>query len=308
MAMKRLVMGLLILGLFLAGCTDGDDEDTKDGVFFGGVEGVSIEFVDIAPPTQFDQDDSVSVKAVLSNKGEFDITAGNAVARLFGLSLDNFGLDSSYVPTEGGLRGKSELSIEGGQQEVDFGNLEYSLPVVNSQDFTLRARVCYPYQTEALVDVCLKSSLAAEAGDSICDISGEKVTTSSISSAPIKITSITERARGSDQIRFDVTIENQGSGEVFSPDSVCADLDDPLTKREQEDRIMFEVVNPLGVECDFRKGDPSNKGEIELNAGQEVLTCWKSVEDTVEDKLNIKLNYIYRDATSTQITIFESTS
>src|SRR3989344_2147339 len=136
--------------LFIAGCQGGDSNSGGLGTFMGGVEGVSVQFVDLAPPKTFDEDDSVSVKVMLKNKGEFDLVSGSAKARIFGVNLDNFGLTREYKGTSGSLRGVGEFNTEGGQAEIDFGNALYALPVINSEDFTFRARVCYPYQTRIL--------------------------------------------------------------------------------------------------------------------------------------------------------------
>jgi hypothetical protein len=302
---KHMIIIFLCLLLLISGCKKA--ETGKTGTFLGGTDGVSISFVNLAPPSQFSQNDSVNLKVLLKNQGETKIATGNARARIFGVELNNFDLKSDYKGTLGPLEAKGEFTKEGGQQEIDFGNIKYKLPIINSVDYTLRARLCYPYQTKASVDVCIKSAISQESGETICDITGEKITSGSISSAPIQITSITEQTRSSDQVRFDITIENKGKGEVYPVNSKCEDLDDEIKRVSNKNKLNVRVNSPVGVVCSFRSGEPASEGIITLDTtGKDTLSCWKSVEETVIDKLNLNLDYVYRDQTTKQITIFQS--
>ncbi|MBS3152941.1 hypothetical protein J4426_00025 [Candidatus Woesearchaeota archaeon] len=297
---------LMILSLLLVvGCNK--DDTKKAGTFFGGIDGVSIEFEKLAPPTQFGQDDSVSIKTILKNKGEFDLQTGKAKARIFGINLNNFGLTSDYKGTEGSLRARGEFSEQGGEQVIDFGNARYNQIIVNSQDFTIRARVCYPYQTKALVDVCITPLIAKEGDKGVCTIDGQKIKESDISSAPVQVTEVTEEIRGSDQVRFNIGIENKGKGNVFLPDTTCEQTEEGATRVAMVDKLEVDVLNPSEVQCDFRTSELSSRGIVELNGGKTVLSCFTTATDSYEEKLNIRLNYVYLDETSVPITIFEST-
>ena len=118
---KYLILISLSLLLILSGCKQTDTGAT--GTFLGGTEGVSISFVNLAPPSQFSQNDSVKIKVLLKNKGETKIATGNAKARIFGVELSNFGLTPQYRGTLGPLEAQGEFTKEGGQQEIDFGNI-----------------------------------------------------------------------------------------------------------------------------------------------------------------------------------------
>ncbi len=303
--------------LLLAGCQGtGTKQPVKVGTFFGGTDGVSISFVEIFPPTKLDQNDIVPVKVLLENKGEYDLVAGAVKAKIFGVNLNAFSLSGNYIATKGTLIGKSEGSFIGGKQEINFGNLHYTIPVTNSEDFTLRARVCYPYQTKGIINVCLKSAISKEAGEGVCNLEGEKVggkdkksgAKGSVSAGPIQITSVTEQTRGSDEIRFDIKIENKGKGDVYSPESICDELEDDVKRLEKRDQVEIEVLNPGDVRCRFITGDESNKGIVSLNKGIGTISCFKKVQDTIEDKLSINVNYVYIDSASKQITIFQSSN
>ena len=216
-------------------------------------------------------------------------------------------MTSDYKGTEGSLRARGEFSEQGGEQVIDFGNARYNQIIVNSQDFTIRARVCYPYQTKALVDVCITPLIAKEGDKGVCTIDGQKIKESDISSAPVQVTEVTEEIRGSDQVRFNIGIENKGKGNVFLPDTTCEQTEEGATRVAMVDKLEVDVLNPSEVQCDFRTSELSSRGIVELNGGKTVLSCFTTATDSYEEKLNIRLNYVYLDETSVPITIFEST-
>jgi hypothetical protein len=301
---KYLLIIFLLLALIISGCQP--SQTTTTGPFKGGIDGLSINFVNLAPISQFSQNDSVKVKVLLKNKGETQVTTGNAKSRMFGVNLDVFSLTPEYRSNLGPLI-EIGPNQDGGEQEIELGTIKYKGQIINSQDFTLRSRLCYVYQTKSAANVCIKSALSQEAGESTCDINGEKVTKGSVSGAPIQITSIKEQTRGSDQIRFDVTIENKGKGEVYPINSICKDLDDEVKRVESKNKINVKVIEPQGVICSFSSGEPSSEGIITLDStNKKVLSCWKSVQDTQVESLRLILDYVYRDQAQKQITIFET--
>ena len=168
-----IILMFLFLIIVLAGCTKKEQPGT--GIFKGGIEGVSISFVNLAPPSSFSQDTSPKVKILLKNKGETKVQTGNAKVRIFGITHENFGLPNTYKTTLGPLEPAGEFTKEGGEQEVDLGNIKYKLSIINQETFTLRARLCYPYQTIAKTDVCVQSLITQESRGEVCSLIGEKI-------------------------------------------------------------------------------------------------------------------------------------
>lgn len=292
--------------LFSFGCQQ-QQEAESTGPFLGGSGGVTIEFANLAPISQFDQGEEVPVKVSLRNEGEYEILQGNAKAKIYGIKLSDFGLAEGYKGTAGKLS-PIESNMEGGRQDIDFGRMNYGLPIINSQDFDIWAKVCYPYQTRALVDVCLKSTLSQEADDGeVCSIEGEKVVDGSVSAGPIQVTSVTQSLRGSSQVRFNIRLENSNVGNVYSTGASCEELEDEFTKLDYKDQVNFEVVRPLDAECRFVDSDDSNAGVVYLDDGSAEVSCWVDVEDTYADKLGIALSYTYTDTTMKTVTIYEAT-
>jgi len=306
MMKKKLLILFFASLLVLSGCSNDDDSPgILTTAFYGGTDGVSVDFEEIAPPDQFDSGEEIPVAVVLRNKGEYSIVAGNAKARIYGINTDTFSLSSDYEETRSILRGKGEFNIDGGEQEISFGNLKYDEEIINSRDFTIRAKACYPYQTKTEIPVCIKTSRSEETGEGICSTSEEKVVEGSVSSAPIQVTSVKETLRGSNQVRFDMTIENKGAGNVYSNEATCESLEDDILRLNQENKILLEVINPDGISCSFRTGEESNRGIIELDNGKKIVSCTLETDDTYEDNLRLTLSYMYTTTTSKQITIYE---
>ncbi len=300
---KAGVIFLLFAVLLFLGASCNRDEPAKTGPFFGGTKGITTQFVSGNPPSKFNEDQSVPIKVLLKNEGEYDLASGDANVKLIGLNPESFGFEERFLASKGNLRGKSELLLEGGEQTIDFGNLKYLRTVTNSQTFKVRAKTCYPYQTEARIPVCIKSTQLEESGEEkLCDISGEKVIQGSVSSGPIQITSLQEELLGSDRVKFTIAIANNDNGKVYNSNLNC-DLIDKEPK-QGENEVSLEIFDNT-VKCFFRDGTESNKGLVEVNG--KPLTCSKEVKETFEDTLTIKLNYKYVDTTEfKEIEIVES--
>jgi len=311
--MNKKVLALMIVFsiMFIAVQCGKTQTKTTGGTFISGTDGVKISFKDTMV-SEFQQSDSVPVNVILQNKGENDLIAGEAKVKLFGVDLANFGLSSakSYKGTTGALKGISSINPEGSEQEVNFGNMKYAQQVVGSDiSYTLRAKVCYPYKTNALSGVCMTSKEFEKVETGICSLSGEKITKGDVSSAPVQITSITEETRGSEQVKFNIKIENKGDGNIYSITSNCDELDkDSIKALDKKNKVSYEVLAPTNVKCGSAE---ASKGEITLVAGDKgassyTLTCWKTVDDIYEDKLNIRISYIYISETSKQIRIYKT--
>lgn len=315
---KKILASLLVFSIMFIAAQCGTTQPTNTGgTFSGGTNGVKVSFKDTMV-SEFQQSDSVPVNVVLTNKGENGLNAGDAKVKLFGLNLVNFGLTSAglYKGTSGELKGVSSINPEGSEQEVSFGNMKYNQQVLgNDVTFSLatnnplRAKVCYPYKTNSLSNVCIKSEALGRAVTGSCSLDGEKLAKGDVSSAPIQITSITEKTRGSDQVQFNIKIENKGDGDVYSINSNCEELDkDSIKALDNKNKITYEIVAPINVKCGSAE---ASKGEITLIAGDKgatsyTLTCWEKVTDIYSDQLSIKLSYMYISQTTKDIKIYKT--
>lgn len=304
---KKAVALFLALSLLFIAAACGQTEKKAGGTFSGGSDGILISFKETAPVSEFQQKDSVPVTATLKNKGEFDLNSGEAKAKLFGLNLDNFGLSTAktYKGSTGALKGVSSINPEGSEQEIGFGDLKYKLDMSGNEiSYTLKAKVCYPYQTKTLTQVCMRSKQLETVDTTTCSLGKEKIVSGDVSSAPVQITSIMEETRGSDQVKFSVKIENKGGGKIYALGSNCDELDkDVIKAQDKENKVTYEVANPTDIKCGSSE---SSRGEVTLANNQYTLTCWKTLSDVHVDTLNIKLSYVYVSETSKAIKIFKT--
>jgi hypothetical protein len=293
------IMVFLVFGLFISGCDNGDSGSDGSGPFSGGISGLSLSFVEGAPLSQFNAGESVPFQVLVKNNGEHEVLAGEVNVKLFGVSPTSWeGLITEYVPTSSELFGITKDVDVGGEEIVSLGEGSYIGTVYGSQEFSVHAKMCYPYTTTTVSTVCMDSTTIEQTGVQTCDINGEKISKGDVSSAPIQITSISEDYHSSDSIRFTIVLKNSGSGEVYSKDVSCNEfgvLD--------EGKIYVEL-EPTDVICYF-SGGKSNSGIISLGDDSKTLICERIVEDTSSyiDNLNIILSYNYVDSIETKVTV-----
>ena len=306
MIYKKIIFAFLMCSLLLFSSCDTEETETSSvGTFIGGTAGVVAEFVNLNPPTEFDQSSAVPLKVLLKNMGESQIASGKASVKVFSPSPSSLGISDTYKSTSGELYELDDLTKTGGEQEIDFGKISYKPDVTNEEHITLRARYCYDYNTHANIDVCLKSKTSAEADESICSTDGEKVGSGMVSSAPVQVTSVLEDPRPN-KVQFAIKIVNQGTGIVYNPASSCINLDDDDTRLTEKNKLDIKITSPVEIECDFKDGESSSEGTITLNENKEyILRCWKDIEETLEDKLKITLTYKYRDQIKKEVTVLE---
>jgi hypothetical protein len=306
--MKKIMpFAFIALILVISGCQE--EDVTSVGPFVGGNQGVSIDFVEGAPVSEFAVVDSIPVKVKLVNEGEYNIPEGSAEVMLYGLAMNDFSLSSMYKVVPQVLRGiQKDLIEDGGEAQIEMGTLKYQPSVSNFIEPTMRAKVCYPYMTEARITACANSREILESGgEVICGIEGEKIVSGGVSSSPVQITSFTEQLRGTDKVSFRITLENKGLGEVYMKGSECATLDDPLTKSEKKDKAHFKIM-PAEVNCIFYDGTEGNEGYVRLDGTSKVLTCNMPVQNTGASytrEVSVFLDFKYTQSAMKQLKILE---
>ena len=304
--MKRqyfLVILVLTLLVFTASC-DKDDPVNTVGTFKGGVAGVEVTFVEGKPPTTFDQGENVEFKVQLVNNGEFTIPAGEAKAQVYGTS-PSFGLSNNYVGTDNVLYGVSKNVDTPGEQVVTLGTGNYREQIVTEQDFPVNARICYPYETKVSTTVCMGSRRIGESGtEQVCTVQGSRVTSGTVSAAPVQVTAIEESYKGSDAMRFSIDIENKGTGNVYDHAKTCETLD-----LQNDENVVYLEIFPSDINCIFPEGSEGPTGKVTLYGGSKTIVCERNLEPTANsnynDNLRITLKYKYLDDVSKTVTVYE---
>lgn len=305
--MKKYLLAVILIGVLMtfSACDKDNGDDKPQGTFKGGTEGVGIVFVEGSPVSSFDAGENAEFSVKLTNSGEYDVPAGEAKARIFSTS-PSFGLNNNYMASSEVLYG---ISVEGdtpGEREIDLGIGNYAEDIVIKQEFPVNARVCYPYKTRVSTTVCMGSRRLSEGGaEQVCEVEGSRITTGTVSSAPVQVTEVEQGYKGSDGMTFSITIENKGTGTVNDHTKACEELD----SSDFAD-IVYMDIYPDDVRCRFPEGTEGDKGKLTLYNGAKTIICERTLEagadSNYEDNLRIILDYKYLDTTSKIVTVYEA--
>jgi hypothetical protein len=304
--MKKFLFMFLIVLLLVSSCNQEDNVEISKGPFVGGSNGLSLSFVEGAPSTEFLQGENVPVKLFLKNNGEYDLGADLIETRLYGVHMSSFSLNSDWTIIGSVINGiQKGIDEEGVERIVDIGQINYVPNVDGFVESTLFAKICYPYQTRASIDICVNSKEIEDSGvESVCEITGEKIKSGSVSSGPIQITSFTETFESRDGLNFKIKLENKGTGNVYVPEIICSELG-VASDILKEDKIY--IIFPEDITCFFLDGEESNEGYVKI--GETSLSCHLDVENTGSNYrriIELFVDYKYIESTSIDLSILEA--
>lgn len=308
--MKRLLVILAVLAIFLVSCKGGTEGPQVETPFAGGVEGLSMSFVRGAPPDEvFDNEGfPFSISVLIENLGEYTVPSENGYVEITGINPADF--DDSGVSEALDLKQNLEEEIDGvvknfqgtillgDKIDVSFDGLNYIPDLSGNFNTKIRANLCYNYETKATTYLCVKKDLLSNIGTAeICDISGDKIVFNS--GAPIQITAVEQNPAGSDKLQVLFTLSHVGYSEdrFYKLDTDC----DDYAGNTDKDLVLFEVVSQLeGVEAEcsgLRDSQSSNSGYVELPNGADTqVVCSfdvSSADSIYETPINLKLGYRY---------------
>ncbi len=317
----------MISFLFLIGCSGqkaiGPDPTQT---YVGGTEGIRAYLIDGMPPPMIHDDGTFpfGVGVTLENVGESDVgpTSENTfmMVRLEGINPIQFGTDDEKinklmtVPLKGARRNFDGTIFPGEITTVTFEPLNYNPNIHGNNQFTIRADVCYDYETIATTQICIKDDVLENIQDvSICSLSGEKFPQNS--GGPLHITSVIENPMAENKIQINFLIEHVGIGEFFGRPLEGEPFDKEkcdFSPRNYNKYNVDVVVEPLiddGMTISCSRFEGKNNGRIKLYQGAPVtVSC--VVERTrpssgrvYQDLLNIRLKYRYGQFIETPIII-----
>jgi len=301
---------LLVASVFIVGCVQEDDLVT--GPFVGGTNGLTIGFGDNAPPDKvFDNnDEDFDIIIELENVGEFDILENKIIATLSGIDVRDFGIASASKSLDRRLEGKSEFRnevVQGDKDEIIFEEAKYKFDLDADWQTTVRADICYEYQTRATTKACLKRKATDRESDDVCQINNQDVKIDN-SGAPVQIEEVSSRSSGSNEVLISFVVRNTASGLVHPPGTFTNKC---VKEEDEEDRLKLEVFSGSGrynPKCS-QLGD-RNTGDLKLTNSQKIVRCRintiNAPENTVEEPINIRASYFYRNAISTDLIVEDS--
>lgn len=292
------IAAIIVMLIFVSG-ESGCQKETK--VTFNAASLIS-SFVDNAPPKEMITGQKYPIYVDVANAGGYDVAPGQANFYLSGIG-DNLKNVNTHV-TNANLLTKKTSMQDGGKERVTFATqAEPGQNLQSAFNFIVRMDSCYKYATITQTNICIGQ------GNSLCNVSSEKITNTSNSAAPLQITSMTEQVIGN-KLYVYFLIENKGIGQVFLPTSDCNKLQEQdINEKLKQNKVEINVrISETDMTCTIQSAQPPY-GAIE-SAGGAVdvgrVTCQKILTgtETHTSPIEIVLSYIYKDGITKSITIF----
>ena len=329
---SRLIVFLVaITALFLVtSCTDQQQPINLAQAYVGGTVGLSTYLIEGMPPPMIHDSGTFpfAVGIAIENQGESDVGPGTdnpfVMARLEGINPEQFGvLDADIMqvmsaPLMGARRNFDGTIFPGEITTVSFEGLNYEPDIHGNTQFTIRADLCYDYETYATATICIKDDVLENIQDtSICSLTGEKFPQNS--GGPLHITSAVENPMAENKVQVNFVIEHVGIGEFFGRPVNADDLSEPcdFSVRNFNKYYVDVEVEPLsdsGMTVSCSRFGGSNTGRIKLYQGAPTtVSCTirrdrASVGRIYQDLLNIRLKYRYGQFIETPIIIQDVTN
>ena len=284
---------------------------TVGPTFVGGTQGISMEFLQDAPPTEiFDGGKfPFAVNVKMKNVGEWEIPSGAGIRlQLTGIDPADYGVTAAQLiknspqgmlPTR---RGPAGEVIEGDTIVMDFPNLNYQRSLYGDVPATFKADLCYQYGTKVSSNLCVKKDLAST-DTSVCVVNEEKAVANS--GAPVQITSMRESQGGTDSILLTLTIRHVGTGKVFEKASGCQDV---LQKRG---KVYLKLDTGMsGLACTGMQtsaGQPAtgSEGYVTLFGGERQISCKQPTggQGDFLKTMTATLEYDYNQFVTEEVTV-----
>jgi len=287
-----LVFALLAFGQ--AGCKRGGQQDT-------GTQGIVLEQVSGAPPTQVSKGQDFRFMVTLENKGSYDVKPGEAQVFLGGFFPELFSTSQADLVKLNTVELKKAIrasGVSGGRENIVFAsNARYVGQNVN-YDQKISYKSCYVYESDVRADICF-----AFENSQVCSLSaGEKdkegkLAGATIGDAPLQITSITEERSGQNvQIKF--VVENKGSGKIYAPTANCAT---PEPFLENAFLAQIETEEPLDCRPTL-SGEKSGEGRV-----ASTILCKRNMQGAEEHEspIRFRLRYKYVETSEAMLKVTE---
>ncbi len=309
--MKKIFSFFVGLLLLLTACGSGKEQTGT--TFVGGVKGLSLEFLQDAPPNEvFDGGKfPFTINVQLRNDGEWDVSSKESVqVTILGIQPSDFGKSNADLTKTApqqlfGMKKDVQGNIlQGSVANIDYPGLNYQKPLPGDFTIGLRAKLCYDYGTKAISSLCVRKNLLG-LETSVCQINGDK--NSDNSGAPVQISSVKEAQAGTDEIRYSFVIKHVGVGTVYEKSSKCSE--EVLKKNRvyvKVDTGLSEIAQCDGLQDINGNAKTGNDGYVTLFNNERQISCAQklSLDRTdFEKPTQVTLEYGYGDGISKSLTI-----
>src|SRR3989338_709994 len=309
--MRKILIVLLFVSLVMTACDGKGPKGSIENTWIGGTKGVIVSFEENAPQAEvFDGGNyPFGVVTKLKNEGEYEVQKEDVKVTISGILAQEFGrVESDLVKGPDDLLPAKRKDSEGRAEDsdpvfVDFGDFTFESSIVAQNTYTLRADVCYKYQTTANSLICvLKDNL--KDNYAVCAVNEPKAVFNS--GAPVQISDFRESARGKNKIAFTFIVSHKGAGKIFKMDSGCN-----VTSRDFEDRVFVDVSTGIEgkLECTGLKESTMTNGSVSgfltLFSSQKAVSCSQEVSTNsdYQKPATIKATYDYSDNIVTEVLV-----
>ncbi|RLE37632.1 hypothetical protein DRJ17_06135 [Candidatus Woesearchaeota archaeon] len=304
MKSKIIFPASIILILFISGCVSNPFvKPTTQDDFRTGRQGILMEFLTNAPPSETYEDYPFQIGVMLKNTGAYDIKDGFVSFTIEEGYMELMNQNDEVVRFS--LKGKS-VSLPTGDQLVKI--IKAKTKKIDEQsekhDSTILANVCYKYQTKKDITTCIDTDIYnLKKMQKVCMVRDITLTPQG---APVAITKIESEmlpAEDDNLIKpaFKIYIKNVGNGEVIDKgkiSDICSS--EPLEHKELNIVDIKVMLSNEELEC---KPKP-----LKLKDDGDEVRCIleKGVPKdraTYTTPLTIELNYGYTYSISKKIMI-----
>ncbi|MBN1793121.1 hypothetical protein JW826_05550 [Candidatus Woesearchaeota archaeon] len=329
---RRLINVIILLSALalLSGCAGGDGTVDLSRSYIGGTVGLNAYLIEGMPPPMIHDSGlyPFGVGLAIENQGEADVGPGTnnpfVMVRLEGINPEQFGVNDEFIkqylaqPLRGARRNFDGTIFPGEITNFNFEPLTYRPNIHGNTQFTIRADICYDYETLATAQICIKDEVLENIQDtSICSLTGPKPPQNS--GGPVQVTSVIENPMSANKIQINFVIEHVGIGEFFGRDP--SGTNEPeicdFSVRNTNKYVVDVEVEPLsdsGLTISCARFNGNRIGNVKLYQGAPTtISC--TVERTrgsagrvFQDLLNIKLKYRYGQFIETPIIIQDVTN
>jgi len=320
--MKKIIIAL-VLAFVIFGCSKPVETVDLTQPYVGGTVGLNAYLIEGMPPPMIHDSGTFpfGVGVALENQGEVDVGPNTpnpfVMVRLEGINPEQFGMSDTDVrtnlasPLRGARRNFDGTIFPGEITYANFERLNYRPDIHGNTQFTIRADVCYDYETSATAQICIKDDVLENLQDtSICTITGEKFPQNS--GGPVHVTSVVENPMAENKVQINFLIEHVGTGEFFGRPLPGDEEFCDFSSRNFNKYWVDVDVSPLadsGMSISCSRFSQRSNGRIKLYQGAPtVVSCVlertrPSAGRIYQDLLNIRLRYRYGQFIETPIII-----
>ncbi len=326
---QKTLAAFIIFTVFISGCESlglggSGQQSTIKTTTRSGTSGVEFSFLPERPQgTYIVSRDAKTFGTIIvafnvENKGFANIAKDSAA---IAINYDTlyFTFDKNSEKLED-LAGLSATRSQGDKTTIFFMGSIKPLVTEQKKDNTISAQLCYPYTTDANIDVCIDTDPGnTKPLRKACTLIESNRKTNSVPSqgAPIAVTQV-QQTSGKDSgdnlgLDFVIRLQNQGIGKAYSPSvsalSLCAANSDSksVNKVDTANKVKIRVMLAgEEIKCDT---DSDDKTVLVKEGSDRIVTC-HAIQEGVTDNtpsyqstLQVHLEYNYVSTSSVSVTL-----